>query len=105
MAFGDKLASTGLECGKRKVADLGEYIDPPASKRIKEDLYVDDGATGGTKSEVERFVGNKDDDGKYDGTIQQILKLGGFSIKSLVWSGCTDEKPINLLGSSVLGYK
>ena len=68
-------------------------------------MYVDDGTTGGTKAEVDRFVGKKGEDGKYDGTIQEILGLGGFSIKSFVPSGCTDDEAIALLGSSVLGYQ
>ena len=105
MAFGDRLAATALECGKRQSADLGEEIDPIASKRIKEELYVDDGVTGGTKEEIERFVGHKKEDGSYDGTIQQILGLGGFPIKCFVSSGSQDEEAIALLGSSVLGYK
>ena len=91
MAFGDKLAATALECAKRKVSEIGEDIDPVASKRIRTDLYVDDGASGGTKQEVERFVGKKDKKGKYDGTLQKIFEKGGFSIKCFVWSGCKDE--------------
>ena len=35
MAFGDKNASGTLEAAKRKCAELGEEIDPPAAKRIK----------------------------------------------------------------------
>ena len=67
-------------------------------------MYVDDGTTGGTKEEVKRFVGELVD-GKYSGTIQQILGLGGFKIKTMVASGCTDENAIHLLGNSVLGYE
>ena len=67
-------------------------------------MYVDDGTTGGTKEEVKRFVGELED-GKYSGTIQQILGLGGFKIKTMVTSGCTDENAIHLLGNSVLGYE
>ena len=104
LAFGDRVAAGALESSKRKCADQGEDIDPSAAKRVKTEMYVDDGVTGGTATEVARFIGNKDEDGKYDGTIQQILALGGFSIKSFASSGCTDEKALALLGGSVLGY-
>ena len=104
LAFGDICAAVALEASKRKCSDLGENIDVAAAKRTRKEMYVDDGTTGGTKTEVERFVGKKNEDGKYDGTIPQILKLGGFSIKSMVPSGCKDQKAMDLLGNSVLGY-
>ena len=84
LAFGDILASGALEAGTRKCADQGMKIDPAAAERVRTQMYVDDGVTGGTKEEVKRFVGNKDENGKYDRTIQQILSLGGFLIKSFV---------------------
>ena len=74
------------------------------SRKLLLDTYVNDGTTGGTKEEVKRFVGELVD-GKYSGTIQQILGLGGFKIKTMVASGCTDENAIHLLGNSVLGYE
>ena len=33
------------------------------------------------------------------------MGLGGFKIKSMVYSGCTDDKAIELLVSAVLGNK
>ena len=47
--FGDRYAATQLEVGKELAADAGEQIDPEAAARIKEDTYVDDGVTGGTR--------------------------------------------------------
>ena len=35
MHFGDRVATTGLEVAKRKVADVGEAIDPAAATMIK----------------------------------------------------------------------
>ena len=104
LAFGDRVASGALEAAKRKCAEMGDKIDPIAAKRIRTQMYVDDGATGGTREEVERFIGKKNSSGEYDGTIQEIFKLGGFSIKSFVQSGCTDNEAMKLLGNSVLGY-
>ena len=51
MHFGDRVAATGLEVSKRKVADVGEAIDPAAAKMIKKG-YSDDGVGGGTKQDV-----------------------------------------------------
>jgi len=68
--FGDACAATQLEVAKDIVADAGYDIDPEAACRIKEDVYVDDGLTGGTLEQVSRFVGNKTSDGTYDGTFQ-----------------------------------
>ena len=100
MAFGDRLAATALECSKQEVADQGKMIDEVAAVRIREEMYVDDGASGGTLEEIQRFVGEKDGKNKYNGTIQQIFEIGGFVVKDFVWSG----RDI-LLGNSVLGYK
>ena len=63
MAFGDRLAATALECSKQEVADQGKMIDEVAAVRIREEMYVDDGASGGTLEEVQRFVGEKDEKG------------------------------------------
>ena len=105
LAFGDRCAAGQLEAAKRKCADQGVDVDPVTAVRIKEDMYVDDGTTGGTRAEVERFVGKLDPDtGLFDGTVQKILSLGNFAIKGFVSSGCQDQKVMDLLGNSVLGY-
>ena len=49
---------------------------PEAAKRIKQDTYVDDGVTGGTQTQVDRFIGEKSADGSFSGTISQILGKG-----------------------------
>ena len=67
--FGDISAACQLEVSKVKVADLGTDIDFEAVEKIKRDTYVDDGASGGKKRDVQRMVGNRDEDGNYDGTI------------------------------------
>ena len=102
--FGDACAATQLEVGKDLVADAGAHIDPEAAMRIKNDVYVDDGLTGGTKEQVERFVGSKTADGSYDGTFSEILKLGNFRIKAFGISGQKVSEESSLLGAKVLGY-
>ena len=104
MAMGDRPAAAALECAKHKCADLGLDIDALASQKIKEDMYVDDGTSGGTKEEVARLVGERGPDGVFNGTIQKILNLGNFKIKDFVWSGRNDEELGALLGNKVLGY-
>jgi len=103
--FGDRLAATAFECSKKEVADQGKMIDEIAAVRIREEMYVDDGASGGTLEEVQIFVGEKDENNKYNGTIQQIFDIGGFVVKDFVWLGRDDDETAVLLGNSVLGYK
>ena len=80
--FGDRPAATQLEVSKNMIADLGLDIDEEACKKIKEDMYVDDGVTGGKKLDVERMVGNRDEDGNFDGTLPTILRKGNYFLKS-----------------------
>ena len=102
--FGDCCAATQLEVAKDLVADAGRDIDPEASARIKNDNYVDDGLTGGSVAQVARFLGKKQQDGTFDGTFAQILKLGNFKMKGATFSGDTDTSMIEKLGGNVCGY-
>ena len=102
--FGDCCAATQLEVSKDLTADAGEYIDPEASSRIKNDTYVDDGLTGGSAEQVARFLGKKQGDGSFDGTFAQILAKGKFKMKGATYSGDTDQEQISKLGGNVCGY-
>ena len=84
--------------------DAGAYIDLEAATRIKKDLYVDDGLTGGATSQVASMVGEKLDDGKYRGTLQQILSSCNFNIKAMTVSGVENVEDSNLMSNKVLGY-
>ena len=101
--FGDGPAGTFLEVGKDLVAEAGRDIDPEASQRIEDDLYVDDGLTGGTEEQVARFVGTRQEDGSHDGSFSRILAKGNFSVKAY---GISGRKTVGseLLGNKVLGY-
>ena len=68
ITFGDQAAGLVLELTKKLAADLGQEIDPEACIQIRNKTYVDDGAGGGRRDQVERFRG-KLVNGKYDGTI------------------------------------
>ena len=102
--FGDRSAACQLESSKKKIAKAGESIDPEASRKLIDDTYVDDGFSGGKKESIERMVGVKDANGKYDGTISQILALGGFEVKEFVIEGDMEQADKNLLGNAVFGY-
>ena len=77
--FGDKCAATQLEVAKDLIADMGREIDPVAADRIQDDIYVDDGISGGSYEEVQRFKGIKNPDGYFSGTIPQIFAKGNFN--------------------------
>ena len=50
-----------LKICKDLVADAGQHINPQAAKAIKEDTYVDNGATGGSEEVVRRMIGEVKD--------------------------------------------
>ena len=102
--FGDQSAACQLEVSKELVANLGACISEDAARIIKEDTYVDDGASGGSVAEVDRLVGIKDDDGNYNGEISQVLNLGGFKIKEFIVEGDSSQSDSGAPGNSLFGY-
>jgi len=103
VTFGDQKAGLVLELVKRLAAELGQGIYPEASRQILFKTYVDDGAGGGTREQVDRFRG-KMVNGEYDGTIPQILGLVGLKLKTMVASGDSDPKVLELMGDKLLGH-
>jgi hypothetical protein len=102
--FGDLCAATQLEVGKDLVAAAGVDIDPEASQKIEDDLYVDDGLTGGDAEQIARMVGQKLPDGSFSGTFSQILALGNYKIKAMTVAGDKRSVDSDLMGNKVLGY-
>ena len=102
VSFGDRPAAVILEVAVKKIADIHRSVDPEAAHRIKADRYVDDIASGGTECQVTRFVG-KEVDGKYDGTIPNILSRGSLNLKAIITSGETNNEKLQKLGDTVLG--
>ena len=105
--FGGVSAAGQSECAKKRATIAREILDDPrACEIIENELYVDDGATGGTIEEVDRLVGVKDPiTGLYTGTLQQILSIGGFKIKEFMISGRRSDESKKLLGDGILGYQ
>ena len=105
VAFGDRPAAEFLELARGLTADAGKHLDSEASRKLKNDSYVDDGVTGGSKSSVARMKGIRSDTGKYSGTLSKILALGNLNIKAMISSYETDTEAVDLMGSKVLGYQ
>ena len=104
VAFGDSPAANCLEIGRNMTADAGYEIDPVAAEKIKNDSYVDDNVSGGSKEEVERMKGERLADGSYSGTMRQILDVGNLKSKVFVSTGEADAAVKHLIGNKVLGY-
>ena len=89
VGMGDPPASICMETTKGVASEKGQHIDKQAADQLKKQSYVDDGANGGSKADVERMRGNiiKLEDGKlqFDGTIAQILATVGFKPKTIIF--------------------
>ena len=103
VTFGDQIAGLILELVKKLAADLGMEIDSDACHQIRNKTYVDDGAGGGTREQVERFRGELVD-GFYNGTLARILALVGLKLKVMVASGDKDKEKLALMGEKLLGH-
>ena len=102
--MGDRPAAVQMEVTKRKTADMFGEIDMIAAKKIKEDSFIDDIMTGGTKDECERMKGTEDIHmSQCSGTIPQILGKGGFLVKAMAMSTEEDGKALQKLSRKVLG--
>ena len=75
-----------LEVVLRLCVELFGAKDPEAGWRIIHDRFVDDWHSGGTKEQVDRFMGKEDADWKCDGTVPQIFQAGGLVLKCFVRS-------------------
>ena len=80
------------------------HIDLVAGRRLNKDRFVDDVATGGTKSEVKRFKGVENvETFVCDGTMPQIMRSTHLILKAVGVSGEVDGEKLKKLGASVLG--
>ena len=108
VAFGDRPASCIMELAKSDAAEAGTHIDPVAARAIREDTYVDDGATGGSEEAVTKMIGevHEKPDGSltYTGTLSQILGNAGFKVKMIVRSGESNSRALEKMGGTVLGH-
>ena len=109
VAMGDRPAACILELVKDVAATMGEEIDAETAAKIKEDTYVDDGCSGGSKEDVDKMIGDFEEleDGSllYNGTVQQILSKVSFQLKMMIRSGDNDDRALAKMGGAILGHK
>ena len=103
VSFGDRPAAVFLEIAIKETVKRFGSLDREAALRIDHDRYVDDFASGGTATQVERFVGEEIDNMQHTGTMPTILSKGSLRLKVIVMSGESNERKIIKLGSAVLG--
>ena len=107
MGFGDRPAAAILHVALDLVGDLGANIDARASHAIRNEMYADDGLTGGSRAEVERMMGDaitaEDESTLYTGTIAQVLGMAKMKPKMMVASGAEQQDNITLIGTAVMG--
>ena len=65
---------------------------------------MDDNLSGGSAEEVKRMKGEILPNGKFSGTMQQILDKGSLKAKVFISTGDTDENLKELIGNKALGY-
>ena len=94
VTFGDKPAAAISAIALRETAELYKHINEEAAAKIKDDMYVDDIATGAANMEgVQRLKEG----------IKEILAKGGFQVKGFVTSGDVVEDIIAMLGTGEMG--
>ena len=72
------------------------------SKKLLEDVYVNDGTTGGSKKEVDRMIGTKLLDGSFSGTIPSMMKKVGLKLKTIITSHSQELCPNSLIDFLVI---
>ena len=87
--FGDKPAGCVAMTAIRKTADLYSEVDPEAAHKLKEDIYVDDVASGADDRQAAERVSAK---------MEEIAAFGGFQFKSSTLSG-DEVGPMKVLGT------
>ena len=63
-------------------------------------MYVDDGLTGGTEEQINRFSGKKTAYGCYNWISLEISKLGNFIVKAFSISGQKVSEESSILAAN-----
>ena len=112
MAFGDLIASLGLELVKEKGCDIAELkgeVSQAAIDKVRRDMFVDDGVSGcQSNTEAARLIGDMSvlPNGKlnYTGEISQVLGYVGLKPKVFIQSGIDNPSEAMDKQGNVLGH-
>ena len=112
MAFGDLIASLGLEVIKEKGCEIAEErkeVSPDAIAKVQDDMYVDDGISGcNSDEEADRLIGTMtilpNDKLSYDGEIAKVLGYVGLKPKVFIRSGVQNPQQALDKQGNVLGH-
>ena len=92
--FGDKSAAAIAAIAVRENVELYKHIDEKAASKIKDDMYLDDVATGDDSIEAAEEL---------EVSIAKMLAKGNFILKGVVKSGDSSEESLALLGTGDVG--
>ena len=73
------------------------------SRKLLHDTYMDNGTTGGSRTQVQRMLGTRLKDGTYSGTIPAMLKQVGLKIKTIVTLVSQEPEDLAKLSDKGLG--
>ena len=112
MAFGDLIASLGLELVKEKGCDIAEVkgeVSQDAIDKVRQDMFVDDGVSGcKSQAEAARLIGDMSvlPSGKldYTGEISRVLGYVGLKPKVFIQSGIDNPSEAMDKQGNVLGH-
>ena len=99
--FGDIAAGLIIEVVKRRVAEIGQGIDPQSAQQLQDYCYFDDSLLGSSAEDVACMQGERKD-GTYTGTV---LAKGAMRVKFMAVSGSQDTWEAELLARKDLGGK
>ena len=102
--FGDVSAGLVLEVAKRRVAELGQEVDPVAAQQLADYSYIGDNLMGGSPEDVARMRGERVN-GEYTGTVPRILSRGAMKVKFMAVSGSSNQWEVEQLAGKTLGVQ
>ena len=112
MAFGDLIASLGLEIVKDKGCDIAaqrQEVSEAAINKVRDDMFVDDGISGcEDNQEADKLIGEMTilSNGKlaYSGEVSKVLGYVGLKPKVFIRSGIENPKEAMEKQGNVLGH-
>ena len=95
VAFGDKIAAVLIQINIRLMVEMYESIEPVASQKMMNDMFVDDLVMGGEMPEVHGEQGR--------GTMAKVMTKRGIYFNGMQRSGERDDEQMELIGADRMG--